>query len=126
MPFEIRITRTFCASHQVRMYDGNLEPLHGHNWNVSVAVGADRLDEAGFVVDFHALEQQLDAILQTLNNRHLNETALFSRLNPSAENVALAIAGALKVPGAAKLLSVEISEAPGCVAIYRPEGTCAG
>jgi 6-pyruvoyltetrahydropterin/6-carboxytetrahydropterin synthase len=120
MPFEIRITRTFCASHQVRMYDGQLEPLHGHNWDVTVSVGADNVDKAGFVVDFHLLEQRLDAILGGLNSRHLNDVDTFSRLNPSAEHVAYAIAQALDVPGQAKLLSVSVTEAPGCVAIYRP------
>ncbi len=120
MPFEISITRTFCASHQVRMYDDQLEPLHGHNWIVTVTVGADNVDRVGFVVDFHELEKQLDGILGAFNNRHLNEVPAFSRLNPSAENVAFAIAGALNVPGAAKLLSVAVTEAPGCAAIYRP------
>jgi 6-pyruvoyltetrahydropterin/6-carboxytetrahydropterin synthase len=120
MPFEIRINRTFCASHQVRMYDGSLEPLHGHNWNVTVAVGADKVDGAGFVVDFHLLERRLDAILGGWNNRHLNDIEAFSRLNVSAEHVAYAVAQALEVPGEARLLSVEVTEAPGCVAVYRP------
>lgn len=120
MPFEIRITRTFCASHQVHIPAIGLEPLHGHNWEVTVTVGAPELDESGFVVDFHLLEQRLDAVIGPMNNRHLNELPPFSRLNPSAENVALAIAQALVVPGEAKLLGVEVTEAPGCRAIYRP------
>lgn len=102
------------------MYDGVLEPIHGHNWCVTVTVGADKLDKAGFVVDFHELEKRLDRILSPWSNRHLNEVDPFSRLNPSAENVAFAIAEALVVPGEAKLLSVEVTEAPGCSAVYRP------
>lgn len=120
MPFEVRIQRTFCAGHQVRLYDGQLEPVHGHNWCVTVTVGAQQLDQAGFVVDFHLLEKRLDAILSRWNNRHLNEIETFSQLNPSAENVALAIGQVLQIPGQATLLSVEITEAPGCSAVYRP------
>ena len=120
MTFEIRITREFCASHQIRMHDGTFEPLHGHNWRVTVTVGANELDAAGFVVDFHDLEQRLDAILKPLNNAHLNDAPLFATLNPSAENVCVAIAGALKIAPPAKLLAVECTEAPGCVAVYRP------
>jgi 6-pyruvoyltetrahydropterin/6-carboxytetrahydropterin synthase len=119
MPFEVRVQRTFCAGHQVRMPDGTLEPVHGHNWNVTVTVGASQLDASGFVVDFHDLERQLDAVIGGFNNRHLNDLPLFSKLNPSAENVALAIAQALNVAAPARLLSVEITEAPGCSAVYR-------
>jgi 6-pyruvoyltetrahydropterin/6-carboxytetrahydropterin synthase len=36
MPFDITATRTFSAAHQLRLYDGSLEPLHGHNWVVRV------------------------------------------------------------------------------------------
>ena len=120
MPFDVRIQRTFCASHQVRMPGGVLEPLHGHNWRVTVTVTADQLDESGFVVDFHLLEKQLDSVLGDLNNRHLNEAERMNGLNPSAENVALAIATSLAVPPPARLVSVEVTEAPGCAAIYRP------
>ena len=43
MSFEITTTRQFSASHQLRLYDGSLEPLHGHNWQVKVTVAADSL-----------------------------------------------------------------------------------
>lgn len=101
------------------MYDGQLEPLHGHNWRVTVTVGRDQLDEVGFVVDFHDLERQLDAVIGRLNNTHLNDAPEMSRLNPSAENVCVAIAGHLKIAPPARLVSVEVTEAPGCVAMYR-------
>jgi len=121
MPFDVRIRREFCASHQVRMYDGTLEPLHGHNWHTTVTVTADELDAAGFVVDFHALETSIDSVLSRLNNTHLNDAAAMLGLNPSTENVCLAIARQLNVPTPARLVSVEVTEAPGCSAIYRPE-----
>lgn len=120
MVYEIRIQRTFCAAHQVRLPDGTLEPLHGHNWTVTVTVAADQLDGSGFVMDFHVLEKQLEGVLGPWNNRHLNETETFSRLNPSAENIAYQIARSLTLPERVRLVSVEITEAPGCMAVFRP------
>ena len=63
MPFQITVTRRFSAAHQLRLYDGSLEPLHGHNWVVRVAVESRKLDAIGVVMDFHELERLLDAIL---------------------------------------------------------------
>lgn len=118
--FEISVTRTFCASHQVRYANGTLEPLHGHNWTVTVSAGAAALDADGFVIDFHQLELQLDAILSPLNNSHLNDAPLLAGRNPSAEIVCQAIGEALRIAPPARLLAVAITEAPGCVATYRP------
>jgi hypothetical protein len=35
-PFQISTTREFAAAHALRVYDGSLEPVHGHNWRVRV------------------------------------------------------------------------------------------
>ncbi|MDB5325141.1 MAG: 6-pyruvoyl tetrahydropterin synthase family protein [Phycisphaerales bacterium] len=118
--FEISVTRTFCASHQVRFADGTLEPMHGHNWTVTVSAGAEELDADGFVIDFHQLELRLDAILKPLNNAHLNDAKLLAGRNPSAEIVCQAIGQAIQIDPPARLLFVSITEAPGCVATYRP------
>lgn len=122
MPFEITTTREFSAAHQLRLYDGSLEPLHGHNWRVKVTVAAAKLDSIGVVMDFHELERLVDALVLPMHNRHLNELAPFAELNPSAENVAGYIGGALGgLPAGVRLLSVEVWETPGNSAIYLPE-----
>jgi 6-pyruvoyltetrahydropterin/6-carboxytetrahydropterin synthase len=119
--FEITTTREFAAAHQLRLYDGSLEPLHGHNWRAAVTVAAPRLDSIGVVMDFHELERRIDAILAPMHNRHLNEVPPFhERLNPSAENVALHIGRALELPGGVCLVSVQIWETSTNSAIYRP------
>ena len=122
MLFEITTTRHFSASHQLVLYDGSLEPLHGHNWVVKVAVTSPKLDSIGVVMDFHELERLLDAIVQPLHNSHLNEAALLRGANPTTENVALHIAEALKLPRDVRLASVEVWETSGNSAIYRPSG----
>src|SRR5580704_9878621 len=110
MPFEITTTRTFCAAHQLRLYDGSIEPLHGHNWKVRITVAAPVLDSIGVVMDFHELERLADEIIGPMHNRHLNDLPAFGRLNPSAENVALHIAQSMRLPAPVKLGSVEVWE----------------
>ncbi len=124
MPFEITTTRTFSAAHQLRLSDGSLEPLHGHNWRVQVTVAADRLDPIGVVMDFHDLERLVDQILAPLHNRHLNDVPPFTTdLNPSAENVAFHIARSLLaggLPDGVSLLRSEVWETDENSAVYRP------
>src|SRR5213595_2464109 len=102
MPFEITTTREFSAAHQLRLYDGSLEPVHGHNWRVRVSVSSPNLDPIGVVMDFHELERLVDNIIVPMHNDHLNEVSCMRELNPSAENVAMVIAGDLKLPAPVK------------------------
>ena len=110
MPFEITTTRFFSAGHQLRLADGSLEPLHGHNWRARVRVGADGLDAMGTVMDFHLLEKRVDAVITPWHNTHLNDSPDFETVNPSAENVAATIARKLKLPRGVRLIDVEVWE----------------
>jgi 6-pyruvoyltetrahydropterin/6-carboxytetrahydropterin synthase len=110
MPYLIRSTRGFCAAHTLKLYDGSMEPVHGHNWRVQVTVSAEKLDAIGVVMDFHELERLIDAIVVPWHNRHLNEMPAFANLNPSAENVAGFVAEQLKLPGGITLKTVEVWE----------------
>ena len=118
MPFQLTTTREFAAAHQLRLYDGSLEPLHGHNWRVKVTVAAGQLDPIGVVMDFHDLERRVDAVIAPWHNRHLNDAAAFAKLNPSAENVAFAVGRALELPEGVRLVSVEVWETSTNSAIY--------
>ncbi len=119
--YEIRVEKWFSASHQLRMYDGSLEPLHGHNWRVRVTVAAPELDGIGVVMDFHVLARQLDAAISPWHNGHLNDHPAFARVNPSAENVAGTVAGAIAPPEGVELTCVEVWETRDCAAVYRPD-----
>lgn len=121
MAFEIASIRRFCAAHALKLYDGSMEPIHGHNWRVQVRVTAERLDAIGVVMDFHELERLIDQIVVPWHNRHLNECSPFlTELNPTAENVAYHVGRTLKVPGNVRVLSVEVWETDENSAIYRP------
>jgi 6-pyruvoyltetrahydropterin/6-carboxytetrahydropterin synthase len=120
MPFEIHTTLYFAAAHQLRLYDGSLEPLHGHNWRVEVTVSAAQIDDIGVVMDFHELERLVDEITGPMHNHHLNELPAFARLNPTAENVAFHVASLLRLPKSVRLERVQVWETPENSAVYRP------
>ena len=120
MPFQITTTRHFSAAHQLRLYDGSLEPLHGHNWKVKVTVSAPKLDEIGVVMDFHELERRLNKVIDPMHNRNLNDLPHFKSNNPTAENVALHIAEGIDLPMAIKLESVEVWETAENSAVFSP------
>lgn len=120
--FEITVSGWFAAAHQLRFPDGSYEPLHGHNWQVRVTFAGPTLDELGVLLDFTVVKPRLDAALRELHDRHLNDLPAFADCNPSAENVARHIA--VKIADVAvdpvRLAVVEVEEAPGCAARYRP------
>ena len=119
MPFQIASIRKFCAAHALKLYDGSMEPIHGHNWRVQVRVSAEKLDAIGVVMDFHELERLIDQIVVPWHNRHLNECPPFAtELNPTAENVAFHIGRTLKLPAGVALLTVEAWETDENSAIF--------
>ena len=124
--YDITVSRIFSASHAIRLYDGSLEPLHGHNWSVEVTVTAKELDAIEVVMDFHLLETLVDALMKQAHNRHLNDIPPFwneeGPVNPTAERVAWWIGTEVTkgLPKHATLTSVKVGEAPGCTATWRP------
>lgn len=126
--YEIQVEGEFCAAHALRLPDGTLEPVHGHNWHVTVVVGSDKLDAMGVVMDFHVLEGALTTLLAQVNNTLLNDVPPFvdhdgqSGVNPSAELVATWIGDqmAVDLPAGVTVSWVSVTEAPNCTAVYRP------
>lgn len=120
--FELSIESRFSAAHAIRI-GGAVEPLHGHDWLVTLTVAGPSLDADGLLCDFHVIEEALRAITARFHNRSLNETAPFVELNPTAEHVARHIADAIAplLPRGVRIVSSRVTEAPGCAATYRPD-----
>jgi len=122
--YEATITKVFCAAHAIQLPDGTLEPLHGHNWEICVTVATQTLNEIEVVMDFHELEQLVDQIVARANNRNLNDLEPFAggKVNPTAERVAWWIGTEIapRLRGGITLESVQVSEAPGCRATFKP------
>jgi len=86
--YELMVESKFAAAHQLRGYQGKCEKLHGHNWRVTVAVTAERLDEQGLAIDFHDMKKYLREVLDQLEHTFLNDIFPFTQINPSSENLA--------------------------------------
>jgi 6-pyruvoyltetrahydropterin/6-carboxytetrahydropterin synthase len=78
----------FCAAHQVRLSESRCEALHGHNYRVLVHAEAEKLDEVSYVLDFAALKQAAVEATARFDHQNLNEVEPFTKLNPTAEELA--------------------------------------
>ncbi len=87
--YEVMVETQFCAAHALRRYRGQGEAVHGHNWRIQVFVRGEKLDENHILIDFRAVREATEAIMQYLDHKHLNELPPFDgELNPSTENIA--------------------------------------
>jgi len=86
--FEITVEDTFAAGHFLRDYKGKCEKPHGHNYKVRVTMHGRELDRAGLLVDFKDLREVMRAVIERLDHQMINELEPFTRVNPSAENLA--------------------------------------
>ena len=90
--YELKIIAHFSAAHQLKEFLGACESLHGHNWKIEVYVTSHVLDDAGVVIDFRILKNQVRTIMETLDHKFLNDLAPFRDTNPSSENIARYVA----------------------------------
>ena len=87
--FEITIRKEFRAIHAVRnVQQGTAENPHEHVWRCEVTIATPKLDESGCVMDFAEVDGALGMVLTGIADKNINETDLFSDLNPSTENIA--------------------------------------
>jgi len=118
--FTVSVEAHFWASHQLTLPDGSKEPVHRHNWAVSVDVSRDELNSMGLVMDFHQLKTMVDNIVTEFGNMALERIEYFQRNSPSAESVAKYIYEELesKLPKDVKLNHVRVVEEAGCSAKF--------
>lgn len=123
--YEVRVQAGFSAVHQVRMYDGELEPIHGHDFKAEAVFRSRDLDRIEVLIDFVAARDALREVAKRLDHRNLNNVSLLRGTNPTAEVVARCIYELLReaLGSQAPLAAVYVEEAPGCVAGYLAEGT---
>jgi 6-pyruvoyltetrahydropterin/6-carboxytetrahydropterin synthase len=92
----IKVEAGFSSAHNLREYKGKCEDLHGHNWKVEAVVRREKLDPIGMLMDFKELKTPLNAILEDLDHKYLNDLEPFKKLNPTSENIARYIYERLK------------------------------
>ena len=86
--YTLKILTDFASAHTLRDYPGACARMHGHNWKVEVEVTACELDAMGMGVDFRVIKQAARDIAERLDHRYLNDLEPFTRVNPTAENIA--------------------------------------
>jgi 6-pyruvoyltetrahydropterin/6-carboxytetrahydropterin synthase len=86
--YEVTAEDTFAAGHYLRDYKGKCENPHGHNYKVQVTLQGRELDRAGLLLDFRDLKQVMKHVIDYLDHQMINDLEPFTRLNPSAENLA--------------------------------------
>ena len=114
---KVRLTSThhFAAAHRLhndrrdaewnrRVFDKcNHDHGHGHTYGLEVTVEGEIDPETGYVMDFKELKRIVDErVVRSLERRHLNfDVDFLSGINPTAENIAVAIWGRLSgfLPG---------------------------
>ncbi|NJD09624.1 MAG: 6-carboxytetrahydropterin synthase [Gemmatimonadetes bacterium] len=120
--FVVTVQAHYDSAHYLRHYHGKCERMHGHRYVVEVALGTDRLDEAGISFDFVAVKRELRALAEYLDHQNLNELPPFDRIEPSAEEQARWFHGELKqkLPAAMAeaLIFVKVWETPTQYALY--------
>lgn len=119
--YDVTVKTGFSAAHQLRLYDGKYENLHGHNWTAQVTVEADELNPIGVGIDFVELKEMVDRILSRLDYQNINEISPFDKENPSAENIARWLFLELKTQidtESTRVKRVEVCEMEGCGASY--------
>jgi 6-pyruvoyltetrahydropterin/6-carboxytetrahydropterin synthase len=124
MPFTVRCQATFEAAHHLADYVGGPEPAHGHSWKIEVALATETLGAYDLSVDFVPTEALVKELASRLHNRDLNTVPPFDRKNPSAENVALWVAGEIAraghLKGGIRLEEVTVWEGRRNSVTYRP------
>lgn len=123
--YAIEVTTEFAAAHSISI-GGRPEPIHGHNWHVTLIISGETLDADGLLCDFHTVHAVLEDIVTPFHNNNLNAVPPFTETNPTAELVARHIAAELQarlgdaLASCARVESVRVTESPGCAAVYRP------
>lgn len=120
--FELTVSGSFSAAHNLREYKGNCERLHGHNWQVEVCLASNMLDKLGMVMDFREFREALAVVLADMDHKYLNEIKPFDAINPTTENVCWQIALLLrdKLPEHVTIRRVTCWESEKCSASYIP------
>lgn len=94
--YQLRVVTEISSAHVLRGYAGACERVHGHNFRVEVEVEGEDLDDVGMAIDFYELERLTHEILAPYDHRLLNDVAPFTEVNPTAENIAGHVFGALR------------------------------
>lgn len=114
--FEIKVESHFSSAHHLLNYEGECENQHGHNWKVEVYAQGETLDKSNILIDFKVLKKSLNAVLDRLDHKDINELEEFMQESPSSEFISMFIFRELKknIPQISKVCVWETERARAC------------
>ncbi len=121
--YRVSVRQHFDAAHYLKNYQGKCEQLHGHRFEVVVALETQELDDVGLAFDFSVLKGHLKQILERFDHVCLNDLSPFDQINPSSENIASTVYQELlpRLEGErVSICSIEVWESPESCATYAP------
>ncbi len=121
--FIINIKSNFSAAHNIVGYKGDCANVHGHNWNIRLALICNKIDEIGMTIDFKILKKEFNYLLKEFDHENLNSLACFDDCNPTSEIIAQKIFEKSQLVFNSEITSVyeiEVSESEKYSVIYRP------
>ena len=112
--YELTVKGHFDAAHHLYGYPGECRELHGHTWDVEVAVSSGELDGIGIVYDFKSLKADLESVISDYDHVLINEVSPFDEISPTAENLARVICERLQgvVDPGVRVTEVVVWESP--------------
>ncbi len=125
--YEASVSRSFDATHSLRLPGGEQELPHEHTWRMTATFRSESLQPAmAVVIDFVEVERAMGRLVAQLQGIDLNTLPAFADGRCSAERVAEYLAGQLcgMIAGGEMLYRFAVTEAPGCTAAYYPRGAC--
>lgn len=86
--YRLKVLTEFASAHTLRDYPGDCSRMHGHNWKVELEIETSKLDDAGMGIDFREMKNAANEVGNELDHRYLNDLEPFTKINPTAENIA--------------------------------------
>lgn len=121
--FIINIKSNFSAAHNLVGYKGDCAKVHGHNWNVRLALRCNKIDELGMTIDFKILKKEFNKLLQEFDHENLNSLECFKDCNPTSEIIAQKIFQKAQLVfnnESTSVCEIEVCESEKYSVIYRP------
>lgn len=115
--YELKVKVHFDAAHHLEGYEGKCQRVHGHRWDVEVAIQGNQLDALNMLVDFSEVKKGLKTIIDDqLDHYDLNN--VLNEKCPTAEYLAFWIFDKLSNDTMLHVASVTVWESPECSITY--------
>ena len=118
--YKLKLKHHFDSAHRLKLdYKSKCENIHGHRWEVDIAIEGEADTDLSMIVDFTVIKE----FFKQFDHVYLNEMDVLKGLNTTAENLATFWAEALlkllrakKEAGPVFSVRVDVAETPNNVA----------